>query len=96
MAPEFLRENPHIVRATVYMPQADSGWEKETSPGLRSNGIVENTFSAVLLESIVASALLIGPSHRQVCSSRYVVVDDCALADRWADEAVAALSERVE
>jgi hypothetical protein len=63
---------------------------------MRSDGVTEQHFVISTDETIMPAILLVGPSTRQVVDGGDVVVDNCLVADGWADNTVAALPERIE
>jgi hypothetical protein len=77
-------------------PEADAGREEKPLPRVRPDGEAEPRVVRAALEPIGAAVLRVRPADRELGRRAQVVVGDRAVADRRAEDAIAARPQLVE
>ena len=91
-----LRHDADALRIVLGAPETQQRRVQELLPRMRSDGVAEQRLIIAAYEPVGPAVLLVGPAARQVVDGGDVVIDDRLVADRRADNTVAALPERIE
>jgi hypothetical protein len=65
-------------------------------PGMRPDGVAEDGVVVAAAQAVTSAVLLVRPGSRQVAERGDIVIDDRLARDGWAEDAVAAPTQRLE
>jgi len=69
---------------------------KEFFPTMWSDDVTEQGFVTSTGQPVHAAVLMIGPAGRQIIEAGHLVIDDCAVADRWPNDAIASSTQQID
>ena len=78
------------------VPEALNGRMEKSLPRMGANRIAEQRIVRTPFQPVFPAILFVGPASRQVIAGSETVVDDCPLANSWADEFITLLAQALK